>query len=191
MFVFYYPLRKYSKPRGIGFLIWVWLDDEDGFYGTDWWRTKKKLKDKHWWTAFNWLAVRNKMWNLFSTKLMKPRRGWEQYVDHTGSLHKNFTIWRYDQMAVLKWVNSGNINRPENNGEYLTIAYSVIGKMLYWYKRSGALYFRYSYARKAFSIWKWDFWIEFHAGTTMVRHTIRGKIYINPKIFEYDYQLEN
>lgn len=161
VFPFLYPFRntwvRNVKP------FWYYFDDEDEFgFNVHWWMVGR---NKTFLTAYKWAALRNPAWNLQAS--LKPKQGAKEYVSHKG----NIGSYNYYDLAVLKYVDQYS-GYMDNKGEYLSLKYSIIGKMFTWYKIDSTLYWRYSFAGKLFR----SIWCEIQLGTTDIRYTFRFKI---------------
>lgn len=166
IFPLYYVLRntkivKYFIP------LWYYGDDEDGVYGADYWKIAKGIKKDTFWTAYKWSALRNPAWNLMT--VLVPKAGDEVYVSHSGGLSRNGIEISPDNVAVImyedmeeKWMH--------NSGDVVSLKYSKIGKVMYWFTIEGKLYWRYSYVGKPFR----NIWFEIQLGVGN-RYTFRFK----------------
>lgn len=164
--------------RAIALPLWLFLDDEDyrvqnHDYGPDWWRTAKGLKMETKWQRFKaaylWAVVRNPAWNHY--QVIKPREGIIEVVSSNIPLILHEELHPLD-FAVLKWVDKDG-NYSDNKGEFISMDFSKLGKVFTWYKCSGRLYFRTSYA--GYVYWM-NRWVEMQAGTNDRRYTVRFKI---------------
>lgn len=176
---FMFPIAYYLRDVDIvrNKLLWIYYDDEDGIYGTDWWREANNYvinSDVAWFDrfacAYQWCALRNPAWNLQS--ILKPKQGLKKYISLKGSHSKNgnYDISIFD-MCVLKYV-SKDYTYQDNKGEYLSLVHSIIGSMFVWYEIDKTLYWRYSYAKKGL----FGLWYEIQLGTNDRRFTFRLKI---------------
>lgn len=203
-----YPLRNFGvkyKHTFFGFIIWLFLDDENGFYGSDMWRGDKK---KNLWTSFVWSAWRNPMWNVY--QFIKPKVGPVTSLEEKGKLYKNGIQIPNTNFAVLKFVDEDG-NWTDNNGKYMSIKFSIIGSSSIWYLVKNTLYYHKSFTRKVKNkFWYWiygltytifqffktfkvhkafedgeELWTEFHIGTNDKRYLFRFK-FRRIKIYEYN-----
>jgi len=180
IYPFLYPFR--NKLNNIK-PFWYFFDDEDGFYGTKWFRDSLKYGNKtDWWSKFKisykWLALRNPAWNLQASLI--PKKGHEilEEIKILDLNRNNKIVVDIKEFATLKFVNSSG-EYKDNKGEYLSLKYSILGKSYLWYKIDNTLYWRYSFAGKINN----KFWIEIHLGTGK-RYVFRFKIKKNLKIYE-------
>lgn len=181
----YYGDKKIKKWLSIP--LWIFLDDEvvrlsGDDYGENWWKTVNKIdvtKLNSWQkfvVAYKWGVIRNPAWNQYT--LIKPKQGEEIIVSSKGRLTKNGEEVSILEFAVLKFVD--NLGQyTDNQGEFLSLGFSIIGESKVWYKVENTLYWRYSIVKQI-----GNFWIELHLGTNNRRYTIRGKIKRNLKIYE-------
>jgi len=161
-------------------LLWYYYDDEDGFFGTDWFRVDKGYDLATKWNrfrcAYHWLALRNPAWNLHTT--VKAPVGKVNIVSIEGDLWQDFKRVDLMEFASLKYVNNVG-TYTDNLGEYLSIKYSKIGWTNVWYEVNGKLYFRRSFANR-----RRGYLIEFHIGTSDHREVLRLKIRKEKKVYE-------
>jgi hypothetical protein len=160
--------------------FWFYLDDEDGHYGTDWFREALRYGHKtDWWSrfkiAYEWLAIRNPAWNLQAS--LVPKDGEKVLVETWGKAIKDGNEVDPYLFANFKYENVDGIFK-NNKGDFLSLKHSAIGKRFTWYKVGDRLYWRLSYANKAIS----KMWIEFHLGISNDRYTFRLKFKWSPKI---------
>ena len=156
--------------------LWYWYDDEDGFFGTDWFREAKGYDMTNAWgrfrCAYHWLGFRNNAWNLQTT--VKAPVGEKEILSMKGRIvriHNNKVIeLPLMEFARLKYVSAEG-DYQDNTGEYLSLEHSYLGHTMCWYKVNGKLYFRKSFAGE-----KWGRRIEFHLGTSDHRVVFRLKI---------------
>jgi hypothetical protein len=147
--------------------FWFWFDDEDGYYGADYWRKEKGITKDNFWTSYRWSALRNPMWNLHT--ILKPRKGEEVYLNQKGNLTRNNVPLALSNVAVMHFEDE-NGNWIGNTGKILSLKYSVIGKVFIWFTIKDTLYWRYSLVKNLFGSW----WIEIQLGVGY-RYTFRFK----------------
>lgn len=174
-----YPLRedpdiRPKKP------FWYYFDDEDGSYGTDWFKESLLYGDKtDKWSrfriAYKWSALRNPAWNLQAS--LKPIDGEKELVSTKGYVERNGVELDQYVFANFKYVNKDGAFK-NNIGDFLSIKYSALGKRLTWYKVDDKLYWRVSYANNLVS----KLWIELHLGVSNYRYTFRLKVKWNLKV---------
>jgi len=167
-----YPLRedpdiRPKKP------FWYYFDDEDGDYGTDWFRESLSYGDKtDRWSrfriAYKWSALRNPAWNLQAS--LTPIDGEKELVSTKGYVERNGVALDPYVFANFKYVNKDGVFK-NNIGDFLSTKYSALGKRFTWYKVGDKLYWRLSYANNLVS----KLWIEFHIGVSNHRYTFRLK----------------
>jgi hypothetical protein len=173
--------------RALVIPLWIVLDDEVFYgsgddYGEQWWKNVNNIKVwelgpwQRFVVAYKWGVIRNPAWNQY--QLFKPKQGQKNIVSERGELLKNGEQVSLLNFAVLKYVNSLG-QYTDNQGEYLSLQYSVIGKSMVWYLIENTLYWRYSIAKKI-----GKFWIELQLGTNDRRYTVRFKIKKGLKIYE-------
>ena len=162
-----YPFRntliRNIKP------FWYYFDDEDGDYGTEWFRKAKGLKTGSFWTAYLWSAIRNPAWNLQAS--LKRKRGNSRLIRAVGRLVRDGELVSLRNMAVLKYVDKEG-KYMDNKGSYISLKHSILGRSYYVWEVEGTTYWRYSYAGNVFG----KIWIELHMGIKDVRYTFRCKI---------------
>lgn len=168
-----YPFRNDPDIRGKK-PFWYYFDDEDGDYGTDWFRESLPYGNKtdKWSlfkTAYKWSALRNPAWNL-QASLVPNNKGEQTIISSKGKLIKNGEEQSPLVFAGFKYINL-NGDYKDNRGDFLSIKHSTFGKMFTWYESGGRLFWRLSYANNIFS----KLWIEFHIGTNNYRYTFRLK----------------
>ena len=213
MFPLLYPFRDFITNKKIK-PFWYYFDEEDGYYGNNKFLNNEKRKPTNWFNkfilAYKWNSFRNPAWNWQAS--LKPKDGYKiVYGIPKGELKKNGnTDISVFEFAVIKYVDE-NGKYQDNFGPLLSLKYSIIGKMLTWYKVGKTLYFRYSYVKEVDSrfvnfifsipynivaifsslpIQVNDHWIEFQIGTSDARYTWRSKVKRNPIIYE-ELNLEN
>ena len=174
-----YPLRenpniRTKKP------FWYYFDDEDGDYGTDWFRESLKYGNKtDRWSlfriAYKWLALRNPAWNLQTT--LKPIEGEKILHETWGHVQRGDLELDPYVFANFKYVNKEGVFK-NNIGDFLSIRHSAFGKRFTWYYVDDKLYWRLSYADNLVS----KLWIEFHLGVSNDRYTFRLKFKWNLKL---------
>lgn len=168
--------------------LWIFLDDEvvklaGDDYGEQWWKEVNNIKvwELNYWqrfvVAYRWGVIRNPAWNQYS--LIKPKQGVKQLLSQKGELIKDGESLSLLNFAVLKYVNRFG-QYTDNQGEYLSLKYSIVGKSKVWYEIGKTLYWRYSLAKQY-----GNYWIELQLGTNDNRYTVRFKIKKNLKIYEY------
>lgn len=176
-----YTLREDSDIRDRK-PFWYYFDDEDGNYGTDWFRESLPYGNKtDRWSrfriAYKWSALRNPAWNLQAS--LKPIAGEKVLVKTWGEVEP--APWGNEPthflLATFKYVNE-NGEYKDNKGEYLSKKYSWLGKNFTWYKIGNKLYWRMSYANNLIS----KLWVEFHLGVSNHRYTFRLKFKWNLKV---------
>jgi hypothetical protein len=159
-------------------LLWIYYDDEDNFgWDVHWWSQSNNYK-RNFWTAYKWCAIRNPAWNLHT--LFKINYNPTFIVTkEKGLIQKNHKIIKpnFFNTCVLKYVNE-NGDYMDNKGEYLSLAYSVIGKSFIIFYLNNKKYFRFSYANMFFN----DIWLEIQLGWS-TRATFRLKIKKIEKIY--------
>lgn len=175
-----YPFRnKINKVKP----FWYYFDDEDGDYGTDWFRESLSYgENKDWWSkfrvAYKWSALRNPAWNLQANLVPKKGTIKVEEIVKLNLTRNNKIIVDINEFATLKFVDVlGNFK--DNIGSYLSLKYSILGKAFIWYKIDNTLYWRYSFANKVSK----KFWIEIHLGTGR-RYVFRLKIKKNLNVYE-------
>lgn len=167
--------------------FWIFLDDEvvkvsGDDYGEQWWKNVNNIriwelgKWERFKVAYRWGVIRNPAWNQYT--LLKPQQGVKEILSQKGMLYRNHQELSLLNFAVLKYVNSLG-QYTDNQGEFLSLTYSVIGKSKVWYRVGNTLYWRYSLAKKY-----GKYWIELHLGTNDRRYTVRFKIKKNLRIYE-------
>ena len=155
--------------------FWWFFDDEDGNYGTDWFRDSLSYGHKTDWVgrfriAYKWSALRNPAWNLQAS--LQPKDGVKVLVSSGGSAVKG-GIKVLDPYALCGFKYENENGQYTNNiGDYLSLKYSLIGKKWSWYKVEGRLYWRFSYANELFK----NVWVEWQVGTNNYRYTWRLKL---------------
>jgi len=181
----YYSRNTFKKILSIP--LWIFLDDEvvklsGDDYGEQWWKNANNIKiwELNTWqrftVAYRWGVLRNPAWNQY--QLLKPKTGRKYIISEKGELFRDGQSLSLLNFAVLKYVDKYG-QYSDNQGEYLSLRYSVIGQSKVWYLVENTLYWRYSLAKKI-----GKFWIELQLGTNDVRYTIRFKIKYNLKIYE-------
>jgi len=180
----YYSRNTFKKILVLP--LWIFLDDEVFYgsgddYGQQWWKNVNNIKVwelgpwQRFVVAYKWGVIRNPAWNQY--QIFKPKDGIKQIVSESGTLVKDGDVVSLLNFAVLKYVDSSG-QYTDNQGEFLSLKYSVIGKSKVWYIVGGTLYWRYSMAKKI-----GKYWVELHLGTNDRRYTIRFKIKKGLKIF--------
>lgn len=174
-----YPLRNDKDIRGRK-PFWYYFDDEDGDYGTDWFRESLKYGSKtDWWSlfriAYKWSALRNPAWNLQAS--LTPNNGEKKLIETFGKATKNGVEVDPFAFAGFKYVDKDGVYK-NNIGDYLSLQHSTIGKMFTWYEADDKLYWRLSYANNVVS----KLWIELHLGTNNYRYTFRLKFKWNLQV---------
>ena len=174
-----YPLRedddiRRKKP------FWYYFDDEDGDYGTDWFRESLSYGDmstrwRKFRVAYKWSALRNPAWNLQAS--LKPIEGEKELVSTRGYVQRSGVELSPYVFANFKYVNKDGVFK-NNIGDYLSVKHSAFGKSLTWYKVGNKLYWRLSYANNLVS----KLWIELHLGVSNDRYTFRFKVKWNLKL---------
>lgn len=174
-----YPLRydgdiRPNKP------FWYYFDDEDGNYGTDWFRESLSYGDmstkwRKFRVAYKWSALRNPAWNLQAS--LKPIDGGKKLVSTRGYVERSGVELSPYVFANFKYVNKDGVFK-NNIGDYLSVKHSAFGKRLTWYKVDDKLYWRLSYANNVVS----KLWIELHLGVSNDRYTFRLKAKWNLKL---------
>lgn len=149
-------------------LLWWFYDDEipEAWHYQNWLKGRKET----FWRMYQWHTLRNPAWNLQAS--LKPKQGLKNYVSSKG-WHKedgNYDISVF-KLCVLKYVDK-NGEYDDLTGDYLSLRYSIIGKMFVWYTIDNTLYWRYSVAKKLFK----KIWWELQLGTNDRRYTFRLKI---------------
>jgi hypothetical protein len=152
--------------KGVSFvrnyLLWLYYDDEDEFgYNVGWWM---KGRERGFFTAYRWSALRNPAWNLQALWML-------DYNDTFNIIRGN------DRTCVLKYVDEDG-NYMDNQGEYLSLKHSIIGSEFLLFNLNGKKYWRYSYAESPFG----NIWFELQIGFT-TRATFRFKIKNIKKIY--------
>jgi hypothetical protein len=190
-----YVLRKFLRKwyysgntikKILSIPLWIVLDDEVFYgsgddYGEQWWKNVNNIKVwelgswQRFVVAYKWGVIRNPAWNQY--QIFKPKDGIKQIVSESGTLVKDGDVVSLLNFAVLKYVDSSG-QYTDNQGEFLSLKYSVIGKSKVWYIVGGTLYWRHSMAKKI-----GKYWVELHLGTNDRRYTIRFKIKKGLKIF--------
>jgi len=174
-----YPFRNTKLAKIKPF--WWFFDDEDGNYGTQWFRDSLSYGHKTDWfsrfrIAYKWSALRNAAWNLQAS--LAPKDGTKVLISSGGSAVKGgVEVTNPLLFANFKYVNE-NGQYTNNIGDYLSLNHSVIGKLWAWYEVDGKLYWRWSYANEVFK----GFWVEWHMGINNYRYTFRHKWKFNLKI---------
>jgi len=176
-----YPMRDWKlmdyKP------FWWFFDDEDGDYGSDWFRETLSYGHKTDWfslfrIAYKWSADRNAAWNLQAS--LQPKDGEKVLISSGGSAVKDGKeVTNPMLFCGFKYVDINGLYK-NNAGDFLSLKHSVIGTLWAWYTVEGTLYWRYSYANELFK----GFWVETHLGINNHRFTIRHKWKFKLKIFE-------
>lgn len=163
--------------------FWWFFDDEDGNFGTQWFRDSLKYGNKLDWLslfriAYKWAAVRNAAWNLQAS--LQPLDGEQIIISSGGSATKDGkVVTNLMAFCSFKYVDINGIYK-NNIGDFLSLKHSTLGTLWAWYSVEGRLYWRWSYAGEVFK----GFWIETHLGINNYRYTIRHKWKFNLKIFE-------
>lgn len=176
-----YPLREWKLMNYKPF--WWFFDDEDGNYGTQWFRDTLKYGNKTDWfslfrIAYKWCADRNAAWNAQAS--LKPKDGEQIIIYSGGSATKNGReVTNLMLFAGFKYVDEDGLYK-NNKGDFLSLKHSVIGTLWAWYMVEGKLYWRWSYAGEVFK----GFWVETHLGINNHRYTIRHKWKFNLKAYE-------
>lgn len=173
-----YPFRNLKLMNYIPF--WWFFDDEDGNYGTDWFRDSLEYGNKTDWfslfrIAYKWSAMRNPSWNLQASLL--PKEGYKVLLSSSGSAVRGGIVVSPFLMCGFKYENE-NGKYTNNIGDYLSLTHSILGRQFAWYKVEGVTYWRFSYANELFK----NVWVEFQIGTNNQRYTWRLKIKRNLKV---------
>jgi hypothetical protein len=167
-----YPFRNFNWAQKKPF--WFWWDDEDGFYGAQYWKDAKGITKDTFWTSYRWLALRNPMWNLHAS--LKPKEGEEIYISQKGYLSMDLQPIALSNIATLHYEDVYG-NWTGNSGSILSTRYSKLGRVFIWFTIENKLYWRCSYAGRLFS----KLWLELHLGVGW-RYTLRLKLKWNPNI---------
>jgi len=147
------------------FITWYFYillgNEEDNFYGVDWWREAHGYDLSNDWDrfmcAYRYTGIRNYAWGLHD--YWHPESGHKVMVSQRGGLTKNGQPVGVTEWADIKMVNSlGQFK--DNTSQYISIKYSVLGKNWVWYEVNGRLHFRGGYAGNPFGKW----WLEFNIG---------------------------
>ena len=166
--------------------LWFWLDDEiyNDKTNEDWINYKVgKFKPLAW---YIWNSFRNPMYNL--RRSLKPEIARVSCISNDEVVVEVIedTLMRDGQKidsfglcyeeAVLKFIDKfGNEGFQVWSGERVSMKYSNIGCLHYWYRANGKLYFRESVAEirnqwgfgpKFPFIGKFDYWVNIKKGMT-------------------------
>lgn len=165
-----YILKDFKVFRE--FILWIYYDDEDEFgYDVDWFMVGR---ERNFFTAYKWCAIRNPAWNLQASSKLNQRKVYV-FTKTKGVLQQNGNIVEpsLNANAVLKYVDENGVYR-DNKGEFLSIKHSILGSQYaeFYEVESGEKYWRYSFANK---INIYNLWIEFQIGYS-TRPTFRLKI---------------
>lgn len=149
----------------------------ENIYGVDWWRKQKKLKDGSFKTALLW-AFRNPAWNF--NYMVKPDRNIKKHK--AVKVVKN-NLWINGKrsgmfnFAGLKWITKdGAEGWSVNKGVAISQKYSILGVSFVYYLVGTKIYFRYSFCRKLFCIFKRDVYLTLRAGTSDERYLTYVKL---------------
>ena len=157
-------------------LLWYFFDDEDGFYGAQYWRDAKGITKNTFWISYRWSALRNPMWNMHT--VLKPIEGSEVVISEKGQLTStDGEDIPSTNVAVLMYVDEDGV-WAHNSGKYLSIYFSKLGRVFIWFTIEDKLYWRCSYAGNLFG----NIWMEIQLGIGK-RYTFRFKVK-NVKVFE-------
>ena len=162
--VYPYHRFKWSKNKP----WWYWFDDEDGLYGSLYWRTAKGITKNNFWVSYRWCALRNPMWNLHAS--LVPLKGKEKVVNQKGILTKNGKRVALYRVAVIQYEDADG-NWQHNSGDIISLKHSIIGSVFRWFTIQNKLYWRYSFVKNVF----WRLWIEIQLGVGK-RYTFRFKV---------------
>lgn len=182
------PLRVINLIPYLRYLtlpLYIYLDDEDFENPPVWWLRAKGLKMdsalNRFWSAYRWNGFRNTIWNFhLLTEHDHSKAG---MVYSKGLLFKNFEVNKNPfDFAVLKYVNQ-NGEYTDNNGDFLSIRFSIIGRMFCVYEYKGNTFFRYSFAKKLPLLG----WTELQMGTNDKRYTFRFKIKGDVPVYPPEY----
>ena len=154
--------------------LWWWFDDEDGLFGAEYWRKAKKITKLNFWTSYRWCALRNPMWNLYST--LVPKKGDEVIVYSKGKLTRGNDNLSLYNVATFFYVDKDG-RWTNNAGEFLSLQHSILGWVFIWFTIQDKLYWRFSYTGNVF----WKLWLEIQLGVGW-RYTFRIKFKWNPKL---------
>jgi hypothetical protein len=129
-----YPLR-YDREIRPNKPFWYYFDDEDGNYGTDWFRESLSYGDmstrwRKFRVAYKWSALRNPAWNLQAS--LKPIDGEKKLVSTRGYVQRSGVELSPYVFANFKYVNKEGVFK-NNIGDYLSVKHSAFGKRLTWY----------------------------------------------------------
>lgn len=198
--------------------LWVFMDyelyrKEGSLYGEKRWLDGNgyDIENMNWWQKFKiaylWNAIRNAAWNMYD--VYKPKTGDRVLKLFRGYLEQNnIHMSNLYEFAVLRYVNRDG-HYMDNQGDYLSVQYSVLGWSSVWYEVDGRLYYQYSYADsllgsristffcrlllsftvlfnwdKLDDLWSRPIWFELHFGNNERRYTFRMKIKGGLQIFE-------
>lgn len=181
----YYSGNRLKKVLSIP--LWIFLDDEvvklaGDDYGENWWKTVNNIKIselgswQRFKVAYRWGVIRNPAWNQYS--LIRPIQGNKKIVSEKGNLKRGNIEVSLLNFAVFKYVNLDG-EYTDNQGDFLSLKYSILGWSKVWYEIEDMLYWRYSMAKQY-----GKYWIEIQLGTNDNRYTIRFKIKKNLKVYE-------
>lgn len=200
------------------FFLWVFLDyelysKEESWYGEQRWLRGKGYdisSMNHWQkflVAYRWNVLRNPAWNMY--EVYRPEDGEKVLISSRGYLEENnsyLDIDHYD-FATLRYVDIHGYYM-DNQGDYLSIRYSILGWSSVYYTIKGKIYYQYSFAdaleskittflcrlllsftvlrnrKKLKDLWNMPIWFEFHYGNNERRYTLRMKVKGGIKIFE-------
>lgn len=155
LYPFVYPFRNINFVRN-NTPFWWFFDDEDGFYGAEYWRTAKGITKNSFWVSYRWSALRNPMWNAH-TKI-RPNSGKEVIVRSWGKLTRGEET-SLSNSATLNYEDY-NGNYQGNTGDYLSLKFSYLGWAFIWFTKNDKLYWRFSLAMRLFG----KRWIEIQLG---------------------------
>lgn len=149
----------------------------ENIYGVDWWRKEKNIKYRSFKTALLW-AIRNPAWNF--NYMVKPKR--------TAKKHKAVKVVKNDlwingkragmfNFAGIKWITKdGQEGWSVNKGVAISDKYSIFGVSFVYYLVGSTIYFRFSYCRKLFCIFKRDVYLTLRVGTSDERYLTYFKL---------------
>lgn len=220
IYSFYEPIFFLNMVTGsiiMFFFLWVFNDyelyrSEGSLYGEKRWLDGNgyDIENMDWWQKFKiaylWNAIRNAAWNMYDVYV--PAVGERVLKSFTGYLSKNdIYVANLYEFAVLRYVNAQG-QYMDNQGDYLSIEFSVLGWSSVWYEVDGKLYYQYSFAEtlesristffcrlllsftrlrnkeKLKALWNSPIWFELHYGNNERRYTLRMKVKGGLQIFE-------
>jgi hypothetical protein len=116
--VFYNVPWAYRTARGWRGFLWLFGNDEDGFYGDrrGWWSANQDGQERSWWSMYQWAALRN------------PANNLSRYTTMYGCLVNDCTIEYWGDYVTPD-------NRPLLPGAHFVVATSPAGRKYYGYRK--------------------------------------------------------